>query len=338
MGHRSRWGRNAHRRTWNVDGRAQRSPTSGWRTGSRSRRNDIDADAEHGPAGQADLGPGHRNPRGLHHRVAALCRTAKVATAGTPTVAGIARVGSTLTGYPGCGRRRRSSPIQWFADGAAIAGATKSRRSCPTTAQDGKAISVQVDRNEVRLRDGRQDLGSDSHGDALTAPRRSPAASASAIALTAKPNAWSTGTVFTYQWLANGAVISGATKSTFTLTVGSARQADHRQGDRQADRATPRSAQTSSSTARVATVATPTVSGVYAAGSTLTAKPNTWTTGTTFTYQWYADGVAISGATQLDARAQRGAARQADLCHRDGAQVRLRHHRAHVGEVGSRSR
>lgn len=43
--------------------------------------------------------------------------------------------------------------------------------------------------------------------------------------------------------------------------------------------------------------ATPTISGTPAVGKTLTAKPGTWTTGSTFAYRWYANGTAISKAT-----------------------------------------
>jgi hypothetical protein len=42
---------------------------------------------------------------------------------------------------------------------------------------------------------------------------------------------------------------------------------------------------------------TPTISGTARVGHTLTAHPGTWTTGTSFTYRWYASGSRISGAT-----------------------------------------
>lgn len=43
--------------------------------------------------------------------------------------------------------------------------------------------------------------------------------------------------------------------------------------------------------------ATPTITGTTAVGSTLTAVPGTWTTGTTLSYQWLRAGAPISGAT-----------------------------------------
>lgn len=41
----------------------------------------------------------------------------------------------------------------------------------------------------------------------------------------------------------------------------------------------------------------PTVTGTAVVGNTLTAKPGVWATGVTLKYQWFANGVAISGAT-----------------------------------------
>lgn len=42
---------------------------------------------------------------------------------------------------------------------------------------------------------------------------------------------------------------------------------------------------------------TPRISGTARVGFSLTAVPGSWTSGTTFSYQWYANGVAIGGAT-----------------------------------------
>ncbi|MFT4229310.1 MAG: L,D-transpeptidase family protein [Microbacterium sp.] len=44
--------------------------------------------------------------------------------------------------------------------------------------------------------------------------------------------------------------------------------------------------------------ATPKITGRIAVGATLTAKPGTWTSGTTFTYRWYANGTEIAKATK----------------------------------------
>jgi len=41
---------------------------------------------------------------------------------------------------------------------------------------------------------------------------------------------------------------------------------------------------------------TPTVSGAAIAGRTVSAVPGTWPSGTTLSYQWYADGAALAGA------------------------------------------
>lgn len=43
----------------------------------------------------------------------------------------------------------------------------------------------------------------------------------------------------------------------------------------------------------------PTISGIVRVGSKVTARPGTWTSGTTFSYRWYASGQPISGATSV---------------------------------------
>jgi hypothetical protein len=51
-------------------------------------------------------------------------------------------------------------------------------------------------------------------------------------------------------------------------------------------------------TRKVPKTVTPKISGTRAITRTLTAKPGTWTSGTSFTYKWYANGKAISKATK----------------------------------------
>lgn len=114
--------------------------------------------------------------------------------------------------------------------------------------------------------------------------------------LTAKVGAWTTGTTLSYQWYADGAVISGATKSTWKL-------ASAQKGKQLSVKVTGKKpgyttvAKTSAKTLRVALAGTPTIGGTTAVGFKLAAKVGTWTTGTTYTYQWFASGKAITGAT-----------------------------------------
>ncbi|GAA5038466.1 carboxypeptidase-like regulatory domain-containing protein [Microbacterium fluvii] len=115
--------------------------------------------------------------------------------------------------------------------------------------------------------------------------------------LTAKPGSWTSGTTFTYQWYASGKAISGATKSTFTLaSAQKAKTITVKVTGKKSGYTTV--SKTSKATAKVATVATPKISGTAKVGKKLTAKPGTWTSGTKFTYQWYVGGKAISKATK----------------------------------------
>jgi subtilisin family serine protease len=136
--------------------------------------------------------------------------------------------------------------------------------------------------------------------DATTVPTISGAEYKVGIPLTAAVDAWSPAATFTYQWRRDGKMISGATKPTYTpqgadagktLTVTVVGSADGR---------TPTST-TSTATPVVAigdlAASVPQISGTVRVGSTLRALAGSWTSGTQFTYQWYADGAAISGAT-----------------------------------------
>lgn len=121
--------------------------------------------------------------------------------------------------------------------------------------------------------------------------------------LTATGDSWSTADVTrSYQWLADGAAIAGATQSTYAVVAANegktlavrvtATKADYKDG-----------VATSAATAKVtkpviANTTKPAISGDPSVGQTLTASAGTWSPapGTT-AYQWLANGTAISGAT-----------------------------------------
>jgi hypothetical protein len=114
---------------------------------------------------------------------------------------------------------------------------------------------------------------------------------------------WAPGTPFTYVWTANGTAIPGATGSAYKLTSAQAGRTIgvwvlgktgapvtsvcQETWDRQ----------TATMSTKVATTATPSISGTPAVGYTLTAKTGTWTSGTTFSYAWYANGSYITGTS-----------------------------------------
>jgi hypothetical protein len=118
--------------------------------------------------------------------------------------------------------------------------------------------------------------------------------------LTAKPGAWTSGTALSYQWYAGGVRIAGATKSTFVLT---AAQYGHTMTVKVTGAKAGYATVTKTSSATHAVAAgtlrhgTAAITGTPRVGSKLTATRGIWTSGTTFTYQWYAGSKAIAHAT-----------------------------------------
>ncbi|GAA4719031.1 putative Ig domain-containing protein [Nocardioides conyzicola] len=127
--------------------------------------------------------------------------------------------------------------------------------------------------------------------------------------LTADTGTWTpTPDSFAYQWLRDGVAIAGATGATYTTTTADG-------GHVVAVAVTAAKdgfASTSATSAAVGipvptvpdttlTTAVPVVSGGFAVGDRMTAKPGPWKAGdasvTSFDYQWLRNGVAIKGAT-----------------------------------------
>lgn len=141
----------------------------------------------------------------------------------TPTIAGKARIGITLTAKPGAWAAGTSFGYQWRVAGKAVAGATAST-FVPRSADKGKTVTVQV---------------TGSHPDFVSVTKTSsptakvlpllklksakPKISGKArvgVTLKAKPGKWTAGTAFSYQWRVSGKSVSGATAATFVPRAG----------------------------------------------------------------------------------------------------------------------
>ncbi|WP_068401631.1 5'-nucleotidase C-terminal domain-containing protein [Kribbia dieselivorans] len=130
--------------------------------------------------------------------------------------------------------------------------------------------------------------------------------------LTARPGAWDAGVTKSYQWLRNGAAIAGATKSTYTLTAADAgaKVSVAVTGTKAGYTTVTKTSTTRTVAKGILTGAKPKITGTKKAGSTLKVVRGTWKpSGISFSYRWYSNGKAISGATKSSYKvstAQRG--------------------------------
>ena len=113
---------------------------------------------------------------------------------------------------------------------------------------------------------------------------------------------WDTGTAQTRKWYADGVEIVGATATTYTPTVAQIGQVltfevtSTRAGYTTVVKTSP-----GKPILALAQTLTPTplITGTAKVANTLTGDPGTWDVDTALSYQWFADGTAIDGATGL---------------------------------------
>ncbi|MBB2975067.1 hypothetical protein FHX49_000608 [Microbacterium endophyticum] len=220
--------------------------------------------------------------------------TARVLASPVPKISGSAAVGAKLTAKPGSWTSGTTLKYQWYADGKAISKATGATYTVSSSLA-GKSISVKIS----GAKSGYVSVSRTSSGTALVLLASTPKLSGTAAIgskLTVSRGSWTSGTTFKYQWYASGKAISGATSSIYVVTSARAgAQISVKVTGSKSGFTTV--AKTSTSTAKVLAASTPKISGSVKAGSTLSAKPGSWTSGTTLKYQWYANGKAISKAT-----------------------------------------
>lgn len=133
---------------------------------------------------------------------------------GVPVVKGAVRVGAKLTAsHPKTSGATYA--YQWYANGAALKGATKQTLTL-AGGQAGKAVTVKV----VGKRKGYATTTRTSAATAKVLTTAQPRVSGTlkvGRTLTATPGKWTSGTRFTYQWYVKGKPVAGATKKTYVL-------------------------------------------------------------------------------------------------------------------------
>ncbi|MEV7397427.1 CHAP domain-containing protein [Aeromicrobium sp. NPDC092404] len=242
-----------------------------------------------------------------------------ISSVSLPAVGGTPRVDEPVTATT-AGRWSPTGNVytyQWLADGAKIAGAT-GRTFSPGPELAGQQLAFAV----TASRSGYQPVTSVSAPAPATLPgllantERPYVVGSPQVGspLTARVGAWSKpGLSYAYAWSVDGQVVPGADDRTFTprgQDVGRSVSVEVVASRAGYETARAASAPSASVARGVLSVQTrPTIAGTPRVGSALVAAPGTWSAPAEHTYQWYAGGVAVAGATGrtfIPKAAQRG--------------------------------
>jgi uncharacterized repeat protein (TIGR02543 family) len=202
----------------------------------------------------------------------------------------------------------------WYLDGNKVTSfLVASKSAFMLVAKWTKEIPVEGNQDGGNV-DGKTDGKNSDAGKPIDKPFvKSPAPKISGAAkvggkLTAIASAWSPNAKFSYQWYQNGKAIKGATKSTYILkkaqlgkkiTVKVTGKLTNKSADNLAGSASL--TKTSKATAKVKAdfkKGTVKIVGTAKVGKKLTAKTAKWSPKPKFSYQWYANGKPIKGATK----------------------------------------
>ena len=222
-----------------------------------------------------------------------------------PTISGTARVGSTLS--LSRGTWAPSSTVtysyQWSASGVPIEGATASK-FVPQAAQRGKTISVKVtgtlQYGETRTSAASKSTAFVAYGKITGKTPSVSGTSRSGKTVTASVGTWSpSGLTFSYTWLRNGKAISGATARSYVLTGSDYKKkiSVRVKGSQPGYTSVTKTSSTRTISIGALVAPKPLISGPVAVSSKITATTVGWGPATvTKSYQWYANGKAISKA------------------------------------------
>ena len=222
----------------------------------------------------------------------------------TPKLSGKAQVGQQLTATAGSWPSGTTLSYQWYRAGVPISGATSTRYTV-TVADAGSALTVRV-RGIKRFHPTTVRTSAATATVPYLKLTATPVPTLSGTArigstLTAKIGTWSPKPVaLAYQWYRNGVAIKGATGTTHKVVTadGGKRLTVSVTGSRLGYTTVTRTSAATASVPKLLTSAAPTITGSAKVGSTLTAKPGSWSpTKVALSYHWYRDGKAIDGAT-----------------------------------------
>jgi surface antigen len=221
-----------------------------------------------------------------------------------PAVNGTAQVGLPLASSRGMWSAPGTFSYQWFAGSKPITGA-RAASFTPTADQLGSGLTVRVSLSAagyktLRVRSAPTSGVLPGQFVAKTPPSITGVAQVDQH-LTVSPGLWSPPGAVSYQWLADGTPIHGATGTGYTPTPTDLRKSiSVRVTVKQ--RGYDSAVVTSVATAAVApgtflNSVAPTISGTPQVGVPLTAGKGTWSPRPDIAYQWLVDDVVIPGAT-----------------------------------------
>lgn len=159
----------------------------------------------------------HASAPGVPAADASVPRT--VLTAATPKISGTAKVGQTLTAVAGTWTPGTTLKYQWYRNGSAIKGAT-ARSYTAVAADRGKPLMVKVTGRKTGYASRTVASAKTKAVAAGTLKAAVPQISGTARAgkkLAVNRGNWTSGTRLTQRWYRNGAALSGATGTSYTL-------------------------------------------------------------------------------------------------------------------------